>query len=323
MAPQRSIWSITSGLDLRELSALVAVAEAGSFRRAAGELGYTQSAVSHQVASLERALGSALFSRPGGRGAVSLTPAGVAAYRHARRALSVVQAMEADVSALRGLEPARIRIGVFQSAAAELLPPALRAFRAARPGVEVTLSETGESGELVDALARGRLDLAFALNPQPDDRVASIHLLDDPWVVLMRRDHPQARSRRAGFEALEGAELVAWSRRWPMQVELEGVLERLGIGVRVVYRTDDNLALQRLVAAGFGVACIGRLAAGLVVDPALTWAPLPEVLGARQVALCHPAHREVSGAALTLIEAIRAQAAGGPLAAAGEALPPG
>jgi DNA-binding transcriptional LysR family regulator len=72
-------------VDLRGLRALVAVADFGSFSAAAGELGYTQSAISHQVAELERALGASLFTRPGGRGAVSLTRAGEAAYLHARR----------------------------------------------------------------------------------------------------------------------------------------------------------------------------------------------------------------------------------------------
>ena len=137
---KRSTGSIeNSGVDLRGLRALVAVADFGSFRAAAGELGYTQSAISHQVAELERALGASLFTRPGGRGAVSLTRAGEAAYLHARRAFSELHALDASVQAtLRG-ERTVVRVGVFQTAAAELLPAALRVLREEWPGVEVVL----------------------------------------------------------------------------------------------------------------------------------------------------------------------------------------
>jgi DNA-binding transcriptional LysR family regulator len=96
MSHMRSINSIKSGIGLRELRAVLAVADLGSFRRAAAELGYTQSALSHQVAALEAALGWRLFHRPGGRGQVRLTPAGEAVCRRARRALGEVEAIAAD-----------------------------------------------------------------------------------------------------------------------------------------------------------------------------------------------------------------------------------
>ncbi|MGA8338455.1 MAG: LysR family transcriptional regulator, partial [Solirubrobacteraceae bacterium] len=88
MTPKRSTNSIVNRVELRELRALVAVADHDSFRAGAAALGYTQSAVSHQIAELERAAGTSLFTRPGGRGRIRLTPAGEAAYRHARRALA-------------------------------------------------------------------------------------------------------------------------------------------------------------------------------------------------------------------------------------------
>src|SRR5260370_12797985 len=86
MSQIRSIQPIKSGLGLRELQAVLAGAELGSFRRAAAALGYTQSALSHQVSALEAALGQPLFDRPGGRAPVRLTPAGEAVCRRAPRA---------------------------------------------------------------------------------------------------------------------------------------------------------------------------------------------------------------------------------------------
>src|ERR1700683_3297824 len=104
-------------IDLRSLRALVAVADQGSFRGAARELGYTQSAISHQRASRARTLAAPLCPRPGGRGATALTPAGSAVYRRARRVLGEVQTLAADVqSAVTGERPT-LRVGTLQPGA--------------------------------------------------------------------------------------------------------------------------------------------------------------------------------------------------------------
>jgi len=297
---ERSVWSIEKGVGLRELRALVAIADLGSFRRAAAELGYTQSSISHQIASLEVLLGTELFTRPGGRGAVKLTATGAAAYRRARRALGEVEAIGADVDSARSGERARIRVGVSQTAAAELMPAALRSFRETHPDIEVVMS----------GLGRGRFDLAFTLNPEPDERVEIIPLLEDPWVILTRRDSEIGDVEHLSFDVIDGRDVVAWTRRWNSQLELEEAWRRRGIAPRIVYRTDDNLALQRLVAAGLGHACIGRLAARRAVDPSLTWLAPRERLTTRQIALCYPRHREITGAVSALISAVRTHSSG-------------
>jgi DNA-binding transcriptional LysR family regulator len=298
---------IEKQIELRGLRALIAVSDSGSFRAAAAELGYTQSAVSHQIAELERAVGASLFTRPGGRGQVSLTPAGETAYVHARRVLTELDALDASVQATEGGERIVVRVGVFQTAAAELLPTALRALREEWPGIEVVLADTADDPRLVDWLAQGRLDLALTINQQADDRIELIGLFEDPWVILTHRDSELAAADRPSFDLLDGADLVAWTSRWPVQVELEAAWRRRGINPKVVYRTDDNLALQRLVAAGLGHACIGRLAARRAVDPALTWLAPPDILTQRTVALCHPRRRHLAQAARALSAALREQ----------------
>jgi len=307
MSTERSSSSIERSIDLRGLRALVAVTDEGSFRAAAAALGYTQSAISHQVAELERAVGVPLFTRPGGRGHVSLTQAGEAAYVHARRALGELDALGASVEATQRGERALVRVGVFQTAAAELLPTALKALREEWPGVEVVLAESAEDPRLVDRLAEGRLDLAVTINQRPDERIELIRLFEDPWVILTHRDSELADAERPSFELLDGADVVAWTSRWAAQAELEAAWRTRGIRPRVVYRTDDNLALQRLVAAGLGHACIGRLAARRAIDPALTWLAPPEVLAPRTVALCHPRRRHLDQAARALSAALREQ----------------
>jgi DNA-binding transcriptional LysR family regulator len=109
------------------------------------------------------------------------------------------------------------------------------------------------------------------------------------------------------FDLLDGADIVAWNRRWRSQVELEEAWRRRAIRPRVVYRTDDNLALQRLVAAGHGHACVDRLGARGAIEPSLTWLEPTEILLRRTIALCLPRHRDLSLAAVTLMDSIRNQ----------------
>ena len=301
---------IDSGVDLRALRALVAIADGGSFRAAATRLGYSQSAISHRIAALERSLGVALFARPGGRGGVSLTTDGQSAYAHARRAIAAVEALEAEVGAGAADGRTALRVGVFQTAAAELLPPALRTFRREWPRVEVVLSENDKLDRISAQIARGSLDLAFARDATSDDRVDAIPLIDDPLVILTRRDSPIVTLKAPTFDVLDGAEVVAWTRRWPMQLELEAAWRRRAISPRVVFRTEDNLALQRLVAAGLGDACIGRVAAQHAIDPALTWVEPAETLIDRRIVLLTPRNREQTAATLTLIDTIKAHLRG-------------
>jgi DNA-binding transcriptional LysR family regulator len=303
----RSTWSIKNGLELRGLRAVLAVAELGSFRSAAAQLGYTQSALSHQVRALETALGSPLFDRPGGRAQVRLTPAGEAVCRRARRVLSEVEAVAADVEEAERGNCLRLRVGVSQTTAAEIMPPALRAFRVDYPGVEVVLQGIDDFPATCDALRRGDLDFAFADDARSDEFVQAEPLLEDPWVILTRRDSPIAELRRPGFDVLNGMDLVAWPQEWKWQAEIEQAWQQRAITPKIVYRTNDTLALQRLVAAGLGHACTGRLLASRAVDPALTWLSLRDGLSPRQIVLCSPRQRQLPTTAVALITAIRAQ----------------
>jgi DNA-binding transcriptional LysR family regulator len=307
MGDKQSNSSIDRGIGLR---ALVAVADEGSFRRAAERLGYTQSAISHQVAALERGLGASLFRRPGGRAAVTLTPAGEVAYHHARRALAALQTLEVEVRAAQRGVHETLRIGVFRTAAAELVPAALRALGMRHPGVEVALVECEQPNEVVDALTRGRLDVAFAVNPAQLDTIEAIPLLEDPWIILTWRGSPIADAPHPSLELLDSVQVVAWSQHWQSQVELEELWRRRGIAPRVVYRTDDSMALQRLVAARLGHACVGRLIAQRAIDPALTWLAPREVLPTRTIALCHARDRRLTAATRALIDILREQSAG-------------
>src|ERR671938_398518 len=156
------------GVELRHLAALQAIAEEGSFGRAAQRLGYTQSAVSQQLATLERIVGERLVERPGGPRPVSLTEAGELLVRHAEAIVARLAAAQADIAALADGAAGVLRVGIYQSVGARVLPELMRRFSEAWPLVEIQLTESASDSDLLAAVERGELDLTFADLPLPE-----------------------------------------------------------------------------------------------------------------------------------------------------------
>lgn len=173
------------GIELRHFAALGAVADGASFSRAAVALGYTQSAVSQQIAALERIVGVKLVERPGGQRSVTLTEAGAMLLAHAHAIGMRLAAAEADLEALLEGSLGTLRVGSFQAAGARILPEALRRFLAAMPDVHVDLTEAVTDGDLVAQVERGELDLAFVVDPVRGGALESARLLRDPFFLIV------------------------------------------------------------------------------------------------------------------------------------------
>jgi DNA-binding transcriptional LysR family regulator len=245
-------------LELRYLAALEAVAAEGSFRRAAERLGYTQSAVSQQIAALERTVGDRVVVRPRGRGAVTLTDAGAVLLRHARAIGDRVEAARADLDALRDGRRGALRVGIFQSVGARVIPRLLPRFSAAWPDVEVTLHDSSCDEDLTRRVEAGELDLTFAILPPIDGPYASLDLLADPYVLLVPADSPLgSNGDRPDRAALASTPMIGcrWERR-----DVGELLRERGIEPSIAYRSDDNGTVLAFVAAGTGVALVPRLA---------------------------------------------------------------
>jgi DNA-binding transcriptional LysR family regulator len=250
------------GVDLRHLVALEIVARERSFARAAAQLGYTQSAVSQQIAALERAAGARLLERPRGRGIVEPTEAGALLLRHAERIVASLRAAEADLRALASGTVGSLRVGTFQSVGITVLPPLLSRYRAAWPGVEVTLIESGSPSELVGGVERGELDLTFWSLPLPDGPFEILELMLDPHVLLVPRGSPLAsRDRRVSLRELVELPLIGY--RHPLAYDAEAHLRARGIAPRFVFRSDESATIQGLVASGFAAAIVPRLTVNL------------------------------------------------------------
>ena len=194
-------------LEVRHLVAFDAVAREGTFGRAADKLGYTQSAISQQIASLERLVDGKLFDRPGGPKPVELTPLGEQLLVSARELLARVDAVGEDLDRFRTGEVGRLTVGTYQSVSAKVLPLVVGRMRAEYPDVEIRVFESDVDDELDAALARGELDLSFVVGDWVG-QFESRHLFDDPFVLVARPgDYKSGTVRLA---ELQGAP----ARRW-------------------------------------------------------------------------------------------------------------
>lgn len=244
------------GIELRHFLALEAVARAGSFGKAATSLGYTQSAVSQQIATLERIVGQRLVERPGGPKAVSLTEAGRLLLTHADAIAARVAAAQADLTALGAGEAGTLSVGVFQSVGQRILPDLMRRFLHAWPLVDVTLTESADDVQLLGLVERGDLDLTFSDLPLTDGPFDSVELLRDPYVLVVPADSPlAARTAAPTDREISELDLIGHKNcRTIAQIEAG-----FGRPLRFVFRSDHNQTVQALVAAGVGMALVPRM----------------------------------------------------------------
>lgn len=251
-------------VELRHLNALRAVAEEGTFGRAAERLGYTQSAVSQQIAMLEKLVGGSLFERRGGPRPVEITPLGRRVLAHASSVLDRLAAAEADLALYLAGQVGTLSVGTFQSVSVQILPRVLRLLRQERPDLEVRLDEAEDEPQLIHSLRTRRLDAVFVARQEPDDEIDVVSFLEDPFVLLSPRHRtaPELVDRCVSPADLEGEPLVAETAT-ACAVQVEADLRRHGVEPNIVFRTQDNAAVQAMVRSGLGHAVMPVLA----VDP--------------------------------------------------------
>jgi DNA-binding transcriptional LysR family regulator len=288
----RSAWM---GIEVRHLAALQALAEEASFQRAARRLGYSQPAVSQQLATLERIVGAQLVNRPRVSQPLTLTEAGRRLLVHAKAIQANLATAEAELVGLGGVP--QLRVGAYQTVAAYLLPHVLKEFGRTAPKIEVVLTDTPGDEELVNRLDSGDLDMAFVdlpLRVQRDLQTQSLAV--DEYVLVLPSEAPLAvRGRPIRVGDLADLELIAFNQSGSTQ-RIVSQLRTQGIEPRFALRSDDNTVVQGFLAAGFGAALIPRLAAELLqgdfaVMPFASPLP-PRIIGlawVRDLAGCPPA----------------------------------
>ena len=246
-------------LEIRHMVALDAVATEGTFARAAARLGYTQSAVSQQIAALERVLGAPVFDRPGGPRPVELTPLGELVLAHARDVLARVEVAADDIERFRAGAAGRIDIGTFQSVSTALLPAIVARLRVERPGVQIRLFENDNDDDLHGRLADGELDVSFLVG-DIEDQFESRELLSDPFVLLAPVGELPAG--KVKIASLGGRTFIGQQDNSCQRLNEAG-LRAAGVEPDYVFRTNDNGAVAAMVRAGMGLAVLPRLC----IDP--------------------------------------------------------
>jgi DNA-binding transcriptional LysR family regulator len=257
-------------LDVRRMRVLREVAAHGSFSAAAEALAYTQSAVSQQIATLERETGTTLVER-GPRG-VRLTDAGRAVVAHTDVILARLADAEAELDAISGLRAGRLRILSFLSAGATIMPAAIARFRAAHPAVELEL-RPAEPADGMAQVRAGDADIALTVEPPescaiPVSGIERTPLLRDPMFAILPAGHALARRRRLTLAdlATESWIIGAATGTCPDAQIVLGACRAAGFEPHVAFQSDDYLAIQGFVAAGVGVSLIPDLALVTVRD---------------------------------------------------------
>jgi DNA-binding transcriptional LysR family regulator len=247
-------------LDTWSLRILVEVAERGSFSAAAEVLTLSQPAVSRQMSRLERQFGVALFQRAA-RGVVPTT-AGNTAIELARDALARLDAIDATMKGIAGIDAGHLRLAAFPSANTFFIPEAIRRFGAAHPGVTTELSQVDPHDPRV-AVATGRVDLALLTAWQLDgariDRVELVPLMDERLAVALPDTHPLAQRRTVPLEALHDEVWIEGAHPDCLG-PIPQLADAIGAPPRIGFVCDDWNGKQALVAAGAGIMLVPTLA---------------------------------------------------------------
>jgi len=304
-------------LDVRRLRVLCEVAREGSFSGAALALGYTQPAVSRQIALLEAEVGTTLVRRVP-QGAV-LTDAGSLLVERGETVLARLNDIEHELKALAGLEGGRVRLASFASAAASIVPLAIAEFRARYPAVEliVVMSDPIDS---LPRLRAGELDLALSHDalgtPDADGGALStgggvqaagielVHLFDDPMYVAMPAAHTLAAASPLSLASFcDEPWMLATTHSCPDSRLFLRACHAAGFEPRIAFQNDDYPAILGFVAAGVGVALIPDMVARGVRDDVVV-RELDPPAPPRPIVLLLPAGY-VSPAAVAMVDVLQ------------------
>jgi len=290
-------------MELRQLRYFEAVARHRHFTRAAEELHIAQSALSHQVARLERELGVQLLART--TRSVEATQAGSLVAARARAILAEAQALREEVDELRGLVRGRVTIGALLFGGELDIPALLASFTSAYPQIDVGLRE-GTVQRMADGLGDGSIDLAFVLEREPRDEFERAPLSSEELAVVMSPDHALAGSQPIRIRALADERLIGFERGSSVRQLVDETFERAGVNPRISLEGNDLALVRSLVAEGIGLAIMPRTFAELP-GPPVALRPLRPALR-MTVALWWRRGRHLSPAARAFVQFARDRA---------------
>ncbi|MEU2736930.1 LysR family transcriptional regulator [Streptomyces sp. NPDC007095] len=268
-------------MELRTLRCFVAVAEEQSFTRAAERLSVAQPAVSHQIRSLEKELGEALFER--NARSVRLTEAGRVLLPLAGRTLADADRVIAEFASRTALVTGTLLLGAVDGVEHTRLPALLGAFHRQYPGVAVQLVE-GRSAELISRVGNGELDAAVVALPEHSlpQGMRSVVMLEDEIVAVVTTDSPLAGRKSIPIELLSGKTLISYGQNSGLRPWLQSAFDAAGIDFSTRYAINDGALHVALVEEGVGVSLTVGTDRALVGNPRVSAVPVSPSLAYRK-----------------------------------------
>lgn len=262
----------------QKYEAFLKVAETGSFKQAAHELGYTQAGMSYLVSTLEREFDMPLFVRD--YGGARLTSEGADLLPRVQKICNDERQLEMRLAELKHLESGIVRVAAFTSTAIQWFPGIAKTFLSQHPGIDLQLLCVDDEDELEEAVWRGDADCGFFVYPIKHD-LHAVPLQRDPLLVVLPPDHPLADAPFVPRRALaEGAYIRLKSGT---SSEMEALFRENGVEPNVRFTIDSDYAVMSMVSAGLGFSVLP----GLILRDApfpLAIVP-PEVETNREIAI--------------------------------------
>ncbi len=292
-------------MELYQLEYFVAVAQEGSFTRAARRCLVTQPTLSQQIQKLERELGQPLFQRLGRR--VELTEAGRVLYEKAQHILQLAQQAQHEVEEVSGQGMGRVIVGAIPTMAPYLLPELVQRFQQEYPQAELAIEED-LTDHLLTRCAQGELDLAIMALPVKHDQLNMEPLWSEPLLLAVPKDHPLATKSKVTVRDLAKEPFILLDEMHCLGEQIVEFCNRQAYTPLVCCRSAQLLTVQQMVALGHGVSLVPQMAAQAQDDPRVVYRRLSGSSPRRTLVVLWHKHRFLSGAAKAWLEMLRAEA---------------
>jgi LysR family hydrogen peroxide-inducible transcriptional activator len=238
-------------MELKHLQALLGIADTGSFSAAAASIGTVQSNVSAHVAKLERELDVQLVDRASGR----LTEEGEVVVGRTRQVMNELDAMVADVTALRQEVVGTVRLGMIGTTGRWLVPQLFDLLRVRHPHIHLNVAE-GSSVQLEQQLASGQLDLAVVTFPLSGDEIMAAQLFDEDLVLVLPPDHPLGTEPRVSLERVAELELLLPAPGTALRTEIDSATAPARMVLQPAMELDGVRLIASLAFDGYGPAIL-------------------------------------------------------------------
>ncbi len=243
-------------MEIRQLKAFLAIAEAKTFTAGARRVNVTQAAISMQIRQLEDEVGLPLFTRTPRR--VIMTEAGEYLLDRARKILREHDTALAEIAELGGVEHGRLRIGSASAEfAAQQLPGILQKLRQKFPNSEIAVA-AGTSATLVEKIMHGEIDIAFVSLPVENSSITTDLLFSDEIVAIAHPTHPMANEKYISAAALAGEKLILGERGGNTRRMIDDFFNAANVRPHVVMELSRQEAVNQMVEANLGVGTTGQ-----------------------------------------------------------------